>query len=185
MTTKAETGRHFTAGYQKQPRTDLLRVHSECENSRNRTELGLRVQMTPAERIASDTWRRLGQADLLGARLGEETFTDLLVLDMLPHRSMNAFCIHHPTKPQESLIGADLLICIPLSRRIRPSPSPASEEAVSHRPVRHARTQGYVRNTSDRQARQVCAMVGGCPCLPALQPHRPATPLHAVLVLLS
>ncbi len=68
--------------------------------------------MTPAERIASDTWRRLGQADLLGARLGEETLTDLLVLDMLPHRSMNAFSIHHPAKPQESLIGADLLICI-------------------------------------------------------------------------
>ena len=68
--------------------------------------------MTPAERIASDTWRRLGQADLLGARLGEETLTDLLVLDMLPHRSVNAFTIHHPTKPQESLIGADLLICI-------------------------------------------------------------------------
>ena len=68
--------------------------------------------MTPAERIASDTWRRLGQADSLGARLGEETLTDLLVLDMLPHRSMNAFSIHHPAKPQESLIGADLLICI-------------------------------------------------------------------------
>ena len=68
--------------------------------------------MTPAERIASDTWRRLGQADLLGARLGEETLTDLLVLDMLPHRRMNAFSIHHPTKPQESLFGADLLLCI-------------------------------------------------------------------------
>ena len=68
--------------------------------------------MTPAERIASDTWRRLGQADLLGARLGEETLTDLLVLDMLPHRVMNAFRIHHPTKPQESLFGADLLLCI-------------------------------------------------------------------------
>ena len=68
--------------------------------------------MTPAERIASDTWRRLGQADLLGARLGEETLTDLLVLDMLPHRSTNAFSIHHPAKSQESLIGADLLVCI-------------------------------------------------------------------------
>ena len=68
--------------------------------------------MTPAERIASDTWRRLGQADLLGARLGEETLTDLLVLDMLPHHRMNAFSIHHPTKPQESLFGADLLLCI-------------------------------------------------------------------------
>jgi len=68
--------------------------------------------MTPAERIASDIWRRLGQADLFGARLGEETLTDLLVLDMLPHRSVNAFTIHHPTRPQESLIGADLLMCI-------------------------------------------------------------------------
>ena len=68
--------------------------------------------MTPAEQIAADTWRRLGQADLLGARLGEETLTDLLVLDILPHRKMNAVRIYHPTKPQESLFGADLLLCI-------------------------------------------------------------------------
>ena len=68
--------------------------------------------MTPAERIASDTWHRLGKVKLLGARLGEETLTDLLVLDMLPHRRMNAFSIQHPTKSEESLIGADLLICI-------------------------------------------------------------------------
>ena len=31
---------------------------------------------------------------------------------MLPHRRMNAFSIYHPTKPQEALIGADLLLCI-------------------------------------------------------------------------
>jgi len=68
--------------------------------------------MTPAARIASDIWRRLGQAELLGARLGEETLTDLLVLDMLPRRMMNAFSIHHPTKQHESLIGADMLLCI-------------------------------------------------------------------------
>ena len=68
--------------------------------------------MTPAERIASDTWRRLGQADLLGARLGEETLTDLLVLDMLPHRRTNAFSIRHLTKQEESSFGADLLLCI-------------------------------------------------------------------------
>ena len=68
--------------------------------------------MTPAERVASDTWRRLGQADLLRARLGEETLTDVLILDMLPHRRTNAFSIYHPTKPQESLFGADLLLCI-------------------------------------------------------------------------
>ena len=39
--------------------------------------------MTPAAKIASDTWRRLARARHLGARLGEETLTDLLVLDML------------------------------------------------------------------------------------------------------
>lgn len=68
--------------------------------------------MTPAERVASDTWRRLGQAESLRARLGEETLTDLLVLDMLPHQRMNAFAIHHPTKQEESLFGADLLLCV-------------------------------------------------------------------------
>lgn len=68
--------------------------------------------MTPAERIASDTWHRLGKADVLGARLGEETLTDLLVLDMLPHRRMNAFSINRLTKQKESLFGADLLLWI-------------------------------------------------------------------------
>ena len=68
--------------------------------------------MTPAERIASQTWHRLHRAHLLRARIGEETLTDLLVLDMLPHQRMNAFSILHPTKRQESRIGADLLVCI-------------------------------------------------------------------------
>ena len=31
---------------------------------------------------------------------------------MLPHRRTNAFSIYHPTKPEESLFGADLLLCI-------------------------------------------------------------------------
>ena len=39
--------------------------------------------MTPAARISSDTWRRLARAHLLDARLGEETLTDLLALEML------------------------------------------------------------------------------------------------------
>ena len=68
--------------------------------------------MTPAERIASDTWRRLGQADSLGARLGEETLTDLLILDMVPHQTTNGFRIDHPTKTQEYVWGADLLLFI-------------------------------------------------------------------------
>ena len=68
--------------------------------------------MTPAERIASDIWRRLGQAISVGARLGEETLTDLLILDMLPHRKVNGFSIHHPTKAEESLFGADVLLFV-------------------------------------------------------------------------
>lgn len=68
--------------------------------------------MTPAERVATDTWRRLGQASALGARLGEETLTDLLVMDMLPHERTNGFRIGHPTKAQEYLCGADLLLFI-------------------------------------------------------------------------
>ena len=31
---------------------------------------------------------------------------------MLPHRRVHAFSVHHPTKQQESLIGADVLLCI-------------------------------------------------------------------------
>ena len=68
--------------------------------------------MTPAERIASDTWRRLGQAESIGARLGEETLTDLLILDMLPHQRTNGFRIKHPTKGEEYVCGADLLLLI-------------------------------------------------------------------------
>ena len=49
---------------------------------------------------------------MLGARLGEETLTDLLVLDMLPHQTMNTLSIYHPTKQEESRFGADLLVCI-------------------------------------------------------------------------
>ncbi len=68
--------------------------------------------MTPAERVASDTWHRLGQAGLVGARLGEETLTDLLILDMLPHRRTNGFGIHHPTRAQEFQWGADILLFV-------------------------------------------------------------------------
>ena len=68
--------------------------------------------MTPAERVASDTWHRLGQAGAVGARLGEETLTDLVMLDMLPHRSMNGFSIHHETRAQEFKSGADVLLFV-------------------------------------------------------------------------
>lgn len=68
--------------------------------------------MTPAARVASDTWNRLRRARSLGARLGEETLTDLLVLDMLPHGTSNGFGIKALDKQQEAKFGADLWIWI-------------------------------------------------------------------------
>ena len=68
--------------------------------------------ITPAAKISSDTWYRLARAHLLGARLGEETLTDLLVLEMLQFQNSNAFSIYHPTKREESWCGADLLVWI-------------------------------------------------------------------------
>ena len=68
--------------------------------------------MTPAAKIASDTWRRLSRAHHLGARLGEETLTDLLVLEMLNFQKSNAFRVVHPTRHDESRWGADLLVWI-------------------------------------------------------------------------
>ena len=68
--------------------------------------------MTPSAKISSDTWRRLARAHLLGARLGEETLTDLLVLEMLHFQKSNAFRVYHPTKREESWCGADLLVWI-------------------------------------------------------------------------
>ena len=68
--------------------------------------------MTPAAKISSDTWRRLARAHFLGARLGEETLTDLLVLEMLQFQNSNAFRVYHPTRREESWCGADLLVWI-------------------------------------------------------------------------
>lgn len=68
--------------------------------------------MTPAAKISSDTWRRLARAHLLRARLGEETLTDLLVLEMLHYQKSNAFQVIHPTRLRESRWGADLLVWI-------------------------------------------------------------------------
>ena len=68
--------------------------------------------MTPAAKISSETWRRLARAHLVGARLGEETLTDLLVLEMLHYQKSNAFQVIHPTRLQESRWGADLLVWI-------------------------------------------------------------------------
>lgn len=72
----------------------------------------MRTTMTPAAKISSDTWRRLTYAYRLGARLGEETMTDLLVLDMLRIPRYDGVCVEHPTRFKESRWGADLLVLI-------------------------------------------------------------------------
>lgn len=67
--------------------------------------------MTPAEQIAEDTWGRLKQARDVQVRLGEETLTDLLILDFT--RSMKGRTrLFQSTKSQESRRGTDLEIRI-------------------------------------------------------------------------
>lgn len=65
-----------------------------------------------AERIAQDTWARLGLSRHFKTRLGEETLTDLLVLDLAsrsPSRDLRAF----PTsKIKEATQGTDLVVCV-------------------------------------------------------------------------
>lgn len=68
--------------------------------------------MTPPEKVAQRTWNWLAQGYALGARLGEETLTDLLMLDMLPHQRSRAFRLYSPTKAQEAQCGADLLLVV-------------------------------------------------------------------------
>ena len=68
--------------------------------------------MTPAERVAERTWTTLGRAKQLRARFGEETLTDLLVLDMLPHQRARGFWLRPTTKHAEGWCGADLLVAV-------------------------------------------------------------------------
>lgn len=68
--------------------------------------------MTPAERVAHRTWSTLGSAQRLRARFGEETLTDLLVLDMLPHQRTRGFWLSPTTKQAEHRTGADLLVAV-------------------------------------------------------------------------
>lgn len=68
--------------------------------------------MTPAERVAERTWSTLGRAKQLRARFGEETLTDLLVLDMLPHQRTRGFWLSPTTKHAEHRLGADLLVAV-------------------------------------------------------------------------
>ncbi len=70
------------------------------------------MNMTPAERVAQRTWYNLGHAEQLRARFGEETLTDLLVVDMLPSQRARGFWLAATTKRQEHRWGADLLVVV-------------------------------------------------------------------------
>ena len=70
------------------------------------------MNRTPAARFAQRTWSMLGLAKELRARFGEETLTDLLVLDMLPHEQARGFRLDPTTKLEESQWGADLLVAV-------------------------------------------------------------------------
>ena len=74
------------------------------------------AESTIAERIAESTWNRLHGAQRLReaqlyVRLGEETLTDLLVLDFLVSAPNNIKFVQ-TTKPQEAVQGTDLVVCV-------------------------------------------------------------------------
>ena len=70
------------------------------------------ASMTPAEFVAQSTWSILSRARALDARFGEESLTDLLVLDMLPHQHTRSFFLNPTTKRQEAALGADLFVAV-------------------------------------------------------------------------
>ena len=70
------------------------------------------VNMTPAEFVAQRTWNILGRAKKLHARFGEESLTDLLVLDMLTHPRARAFWLWQTNRQEEASCGADLLVAV-------------------------------------------------------------------------
>ena len=70
------------------------------------------LMQTPAERAASRTWTVLGQAEQLRTRFGEESLTDLLMLEMLPHQRARGFWLFSTTKPAEGVCGGDLLVIV-------------------------------------------------------------------------
>ena len=77
------------------------------------TTMGLTMaNMTPAEHIAQRNWSILGRANSLRYRFGEETLTDLLMLDMLPHRRARGYWLLSTTKIAEASCGADLFIAV-------------------------------------------------------------------------
>ena len=66
---------------------------------------------TVVERISESTWNRLREAQRLRVRLGEETLTDLLVLDFLASAPSNVKILP-TTKFEEAQQGTDLVVYV-------------------------------------------------------------------------
>ena len=67
---------------------------------------------TVAERIAESTWNRLRESRYLHVRLGEETLTDLLVLDFSMSVPKHNIRFVQTTKTEEAVQGTDLVIYV-------------------------------------------------------------------------
>ena len=65
-----------------------------------------------AERIAESAWHRLGASRDLDVRLGEETLTDLLVLDFSMSVPRHKIKFIPTTKPKEAVQGTDLVVYV-------------------------------------------------------------------------
>ncbi len=70
------------------------------------------AESTVAERIAESIWNRLREARRWGVRLGEETLTDLLVLDFLMSTPSHNIRFLPTTKHKEAEQGTDLVVYI-------------------------------------------------------------------------
>ena len=67
--------------------------------------------MTPAKRIATDIWERIGRSWAHNVRLGEETLTDLLILDLARYAPQGVK-LFQTSKVQEARRGTDMEILI-------------------------------------------------------------------------
>ena len=67
------------------------------------------MEKTSTELIAEDTWRRVKESWDHGVRLGEETLTDLLILDFMRFKPSH-YKLFQINKKEEVRIGADLEI---------------------------------------------------------------------------
>lgn len=70
------------------------------------------IRLTPAEKVSRETWNRMKHAESINVRLGEETLTDLLLLDMKSHERTYGIKLFQTTKIDEAKYGTDLEVVV-------------------------------------------------------------------------